>query len=152
MYLRKAKVSELDIVYSMGFDVWNDGQPFEEYLTDCQNSKKYQSGNWYVLVAGEQLVSSLIVYSGLFGLKEGSFGIGSFATIFEHRNKGYGSTLINLVKRELFKNPSCNSIYLHSDIERQYYENLGFVSVNDSDCMCAVKNGSIIESSIPDYF
>ncbi len=152
MYLRKAKVFELDIVYSMGFDVWNGGQSYAEYLVNCRNSKKYQSGTWYVLVEDEQIVSSLIVYSGLFDLKEGCFGIGSLATAPEQRNNGYGSTLINLVKAELFKNRSCKAIYLHSDIEHEYYENLGFVSVNGSDCMCTIKDHSVCESSLPAYF
>ncbi|NVC94078.1 GNAT family N-acetyltransferase [Vibrio natriegens] len=143
MYLRKAKIYELDIVYSMGFDVWNGGQSYDDYLVNCRNSKKYQSGTWYVLVEDEQIVSSLIVYSGLFDLKEGCFGIGSLGTVPEQRNNGYGSTLINLVKTELFKNKSCKTIYLHSDIEHKYYENLGFVSVNGSDCMCTTKDHSL---------
>ncbi len=152
MYLRKAKTFELDIIYSMGFDVWNGGQSYEEYLVNCRNSKKYQSGTWYVLVEEEQIVSSLIVYSGLFDLKEGCFGIGSLATVPEQRNNGYGSTLIHLVKAELFKNRGCKAIYLHSDIEHEYYENLGFVSVNGSDCMCTARDHLICESSLPAYF
>ncbi len=152
MYLRKAKVFELDIVYSMGFDVWNGGLSYDEYLVNCRNSHKYQSGTWYVLVEDEQIVSSLIVYSGLFDLKEGCFGIGSLATIPEQRNNGYGSMLINLVKTELSKNKTCKAIYLHSDIEHEYYENLGFVSINGSDCMCATKDSSVFESSLPAYF
>ena len=105
-----------------------------------------------MLVEDEQIVSSLIVYSGLFNLKEGCFGIGSLATTPEQRNNGYGSMLINLVKAELFKSRRCKAIYLHSDIGHEYYENLGFVSVNSSDCMCTTKDHSVGESSLPAYF
>ncbi|MDV2405220.1 GNAT family N-acetyltransferase, partial [Vibrio cholerae] len=43
MFLRKAELFELDTIYSMGFDVWNGGLSFQEYLVNCQNSKKYQA-------------------------------------------------------------------------------------------------------------
>ena len=33
MQLRKATTSELDSIYTMGFDVWGDGLPFQEYLS-----------------------------------------------------------------------------------------------------------------------
>lgn len=39
MYLRKAQVFELEIVYSMGFDVCKGGQSYDEYLVNCRNSK-----------------------------------------------------------------------------------------------------------------
>ncbi|EPO7472538.1 GNAT family N-acetyltransferase, partial [Vibrio cholerae] len=101
MFLRKAELFELDTIYSMGFDVWNGGLSFQEYLVNCQNSKKYQAGTWYVLVDGERIVSSLIVYSGLFGLQEGCFGIGSLVATPELRHRGYGSKLVGLMKAEL---------------------------------------------------
>ncbi len=152
MFLRKAEPFELDTIYSMGFDVWNGCLSFQEYLVNCQNSKKYQAGTWYVLVDGERIVSSLIVYSGLFGLQEGCFGIGSLVTAPELRHRGYGSQLVGLMKAELLNAPSCKAIYLHSDIGRKYYEDLGFFSINDSDCLCVSKDQSHFENPIPTYF
>lgn len=94
MPLRKAKVDELDTIYAMGFDVWNGGLGFEQYLAGCRNSGKYRSGTWYVLAQGEQIVASLIVYCRMFGLEDDCFGIGSLATLPEQRNKGYGAELV----------------------------------------------------------
>ncbi len=122
MPLRKAKVDELDTIYAMGFDVWNGGLGFEQYLAGCRDSGKYRSGTWYVLAQGEQIVASLIVYSRMFGLEDGCF----LATLPEQRNKGYGAEIVNLVKAELFNNQQAKAIYLHCDIDHRYYENSVF--------------------------
>jgi predicted N-acetyltransferase YhbS len=150
--LRKSEAHELDLIYSMGFDVWGDSLSLEEYLTGCRNSEKYLSGTWYVLVENDQIVSSLIVYSGMFDLKEGSFGIGSVATPLELRHKGYASRLVNLVKVELFGNQDCKALYLHSDIEHQFYIKLGFVSIQGSDCMIYTEGQLAFDGSTPAYF
>ncbi|MEZ9176257.1 GNAT family N-acetyltransferase [Vibrio kanaloae] len=150
--LRKAEAHELDFIYSMGFDVWGDGLSSEEYLAGCRNSEKYLSGTWYVLVENDQVVSSLIVYSGMFGLKENSFGIGSVATSLELRHQGYASKLVNLVKSELFDKNDGKALYLHSDIEQQFYMKLGFVSIQGSDCMIYTKEPVASNGSIPAYF
>lgn len=150
--LRKAEVHELDLIYSMGFDVWGEGLSYEEYLSGCRNSKKYLAGTWYVLDEKSQVVSSLIVYSGMFDLKEGSFGIGSVATPLELRHQGYASKLVNLVKSELFDRRNCKTIYLHSDIEQQFYMKLVFVSIQGSDCMICTKEPVVSNGTIPAYF
>ncbi|MEZ8720974.1 GNAT family N-acetyltransferase [Vibrio pomeroyi] len=152
MYLRLAEPYELDIVYLMGFDVWGDGLSLDEYLSCCRNSGKYFRGTWYVLVEKEQVVSALIVYSGTFGLQEGSFGLGSVATPPTLRRKGYGSKLVNLVKAELFAHQNCEVLYLHSDIDQQFYKRLGFVSVEGSDCMYIASDDAEFKGSMPDYF
>ncbi|EKO3678170.1 MULTISPECIES: GNAT family N-acetyltransferase [Vibrio] len=150
--LRKAEAHELDLIYSMGFDVWGDGLSFEDYLAGCRNSEKYLAGTWYVLVEKEEIVSSLIVYSGMFDLKEDSFGIGSVATPLKLRNKGYASKLVNSIKSELFDKNNCKALYLHSDIGQQFYTKLGFVSIRGSDCMIYTKEPAASNGSIPTYF
>ncbi|TFH88962.1 GNAT family N-acetyltransferase [Vibrio ouci] len=150
--LRKAEAHELDFIYLMGFDVWGDGLSSDEYLVGCRNSEKYLAGTWYVLVEKDQVVSSLIVYSDMFDLEEGSFGIGSVATPQELRHKGYASKLVNLVKSELFDRNHCKALYLHSDIEQQFYMKLGFVSIQGSDCMIYTKEPEASNGAIPAYF
>ncbi|WP_061031400.1 GNAT family N-acetyltransferase [Vibrio splendidus] len=150
--LRKAEAHELDFIYLMGFDVWGGGLSSEEYLIGCRNSEKYLSGTWYVLVEKGQVVSSLIVYSGMFDLKESAFGIGSVATPQELRHQGYASKLVNLVKSELFDRNHCKAIYLHSDIDQQFYMKLGFVSIQGSDCMICTKEPVVSNGAIPAYF
>ncbi|WP_428240767.1 GNAT family N-acetyltransferase [Gynuella sp.] len=152
MYLREAKAHELDTIYAIGFDVWNDGLSYEEYLTDCRSSEKYQAGTWYVLVENEQILSSLIVYQGLFDLKEGCFGIGSVATPNNIRYKGYASHLLNLMKTELFINHNGKAIFLHCDIDPQFYSRLGFTSIEGSDCMYISSDTFVFNGSIPAYF
>ena len=150
--LRKAEAHELDFIYLMGFDVWGDGLSSEDYLVGCRNSKKYSVGTWYVLVEKDQVVSSLIVYSGMFDLKEGSFGIGSVATPRELRQQGYASKLVDLIKSELFDRNYCNALYLHCDIGQQFYMKLGFVRIHGSDCMIYTKEPVASDGAIPEYF
>ena len=152
MQLRKATTSELDSIYTMGFDVWGDGLPFQEYLSHCRQSKKYQSGDWYVLTEQETVVSSLIVYQDMFSLKEDYFGIGSVAISPTHRQKGYASKLINLVKAKLFEEQNCKALYLHSDIHHEFYKKLGFTRILDSNCMLCSNDESLFSSPIPYYF
>ncbi|MFM2484343.1 GNAT family N-acetyltransferase [Celerinatantimonas yamalensis] len=152
MYLKEAKAHELDVIYTMGFDVWNDGLSFEEYLAGCRRSEKYQAGTWYALTENDQIVSSLIVYSGMFGLKDGCFGVGSVATLPSLRGKGYASHLVSLVKTELFANHNCKAIYLHSDIDHQFYSKLGFVRIDDSDCMFSSNGPSGFDGLMPAFF
>ncbi|MCF7505036.1 GNAT family N-acetyltransferase [Vibrio sp. L3-7] len=152
MHLRKAELHELDTIYTMGFDVWGNGLSLDDYLTVCRNSEKYLSGTWYALVAKDNVVSSLIVYRDMFGLAKGCCGIGSVATPQELRHKGYASELINLVRTELFTRYNCKALYLHSDIEHQFYNKLGFVNVGSSDCMYILNDSSDFDGRIPDYF
>ncbi|MDA9556651.1 GNAT family N-acetyltransferase [Vibrio sp.] len=150
--LRKAEVHELDLIYLMGFDVWGEGLSSEEYLAGYRNSQKYLAGTWYVLVDKDKVVSSLIVYSGMFDLKEGSFGIGSVATPLKLRCQGYASKLIDLVKSELFDRNDCQALYLHSDIKQSFYMKLGFTSLQGSDCMIYTKESLASNGPIPAYF
>ncbi|WP_413283634.1 GNAT family N-acetyltransferase [Vibrio sp. MA40-2] len=152
MNVRKAKAHELDCIYAMGFDVWNDGLTFEEYLTACRKSTKYQSGTWYLLIDNDKIVSSLIVYSDNFGLKEGCFGVGSVATSPNCRGKGYASYCISSITTELFANSNCKAVYLHSDIGYEFYHKLGFVRIEGTDCMLYAKQSSKWDHSIPSYF
>lgn len=53
--IREAATKE-DMIesYKMGYDVWGDNLPYEEYITMCQASNKYKKGKWYVLEATVQ--------------------------------------------------------------------------------------------------
>ncbi|CAM3939493.1 GNAT family N-acetyltransferase [Vibrio aquimaris] len=152
MQLRKARASEIDTIYEMGFDAWGSGLFYEEYLSLCRQSKKYQSGIWYVLIDKETLVSSAIVYRDGFGLKTGCFGIGSLSTPPKHRQKGYASKLVTLLKDELFEQQSCQALYLHSDINHQFYTKLGFKRILDTDCLLYSKNEQPLPTAPPSYF
>ena len=135
MQIRTACRHELDTIYLMGFDVWGEGLSRDEYLAGCQSSKKYQSGVWYVLVVDEKPVSSLIVYSDLFGLGQGCFGIGSLATDPAMRGKGVGSQLLRGVTEKLLNAPEAIATFLHADIDHHYYEKLGYQRIQSGDCM-----------------
>lgn len=152
MYARKATVDELELIYMMGFDIWGDGASMADYLDSCRLSKKYQSGTWYVFILHGNPVSSLLVYSNHFGLKEGCFGIGSVLTSPKFRRQGHGTKLVSLVKENLLSVHHAKAIYLHSDIDRGYYAKLGFTSVQGTDCMCISNDPSYCEGPIPSYF
>ncbi|MEK3748201.1 hypothetical protein NYE25_08140 [Paenibacillus sp. FSL E2-8871] len=42
--IREATKEEMIEIYKMGYDVWGDNLPYEEYITMCQASKKYRKG------------------------------------------------------------------------------------------------------------
>lgn len=138
----------------MGFDVWSGGKSEEQYVKECTESKKYTTGTWYVLVSENVLVSSLIVYESQFRIPENFCGIGSVATAIQHRNKGHSSHLINGVCENL-KRSGYRGVYLHSDIDPEFYKRLGFIPVSTEGTNCMVRlfgSVRVPESEIPSYF
>ncbi|WP_375103215.1 GNAT family N-acetyltransferase [Paenibacillus sp. RS8] len=161
--IRVATKEEMIEIYKMGYDVWGDNLPYEDYITMCQASKKYKEGTWYVLEATDtnQLLSSLIVYK--LNLSEDQIvkGIGSIATPLYLRKKGYASLLVEATINKLEQEEKCNNFFLYSDIGIEFYEGLGFIALpNDSQkyktsvCMYYSKENDIdsISLDIPDYF
>ena len=80
--IRKATSEDMESVYMMGYDVWGENMPSDEYITMCNHSVKYKRGTWYVLedLDTKELVSSLIVYELPSSEDRTSRGIGSIAT------------------------------------------------------------------------
>jgi len=161
--IRGATKEEMIGVYKMGYDVWGDNLPYEEYITMCQASNKYKKGKWYVLEATDtkQLLSSLIVYE--LNLSEDQIvkGIGSIATPLNLRKKGYASLLVKETINKLEQEENCNNFFLYSDIGIEFYKGLGFIVLpndsqkyKDSVCMYYSKENDIdsISLDIPDYF
>ncbi|MGE7840466.1 GNAT family N-acetyltransferase [Lysinibacillus sp. NPDC093712] len=161
--IREATKEEMIDIYKMGYDVWGDNLPFEEYITMCQSSDKYKKGKWYVLEAADtkQLLSSLIVYK--LNLSENQIvkGIGSIATPLYLRKKGYASLLVKETITKLEQEENCNNFFLYSDIGIEFYKGLGFIVLpndsqkyNDSVCMYYSKDIDIDSMSldIPNYF
>ncbi|MFS1417834.1 GNAT family N-acetyltransferase [Vibrio splendidus] len=152
MTLRTADAHELDYIYLMGFDVWGGSASVDEYLACCNKNDKYQKGTWYVLIEHQKILSSLIVYQGVFGLVDGSCGLGSVATPPELRGKGYASKLINMIKNELLQNQNNTVLFLHSDIDKEFYRRLGFTAIEGSDCMYSTSDNAEFKGAIPAYF
>ncbi|MEY9976788.1 GNAT family N-acetyltransferase [Lysinibacillus sp. RC79] len=161
--IREATKEDMIEIYKMGYDVWGDNLPYEEYITLCQASNKYKKGKWYVLEATDtkQLLSSLIVYE--LNLSEDQIvkGIGSIATPLYLRKKGYASLLVKETINKLEQEENCNNFFLYSDIGIEFYKGLGFIVLpndsqkyKDSVCMYYSKENDIdsISLDIPDYF
>jgi predicted acetyltransferase len=161
--IREARSEDMELVYLMGYDVWGENMPSKEYVTMCNGSSKYKRGNWYVLEETDtkELLSSLIVYE--LNPSEDLFvrGIGSIATPKHLRQKGYASTLIQLVIKDLEQKENCNNFFLYSDIGIDFYNSLKFIEIpptkqkyKDSICMYYSKENDIdfIPVEIPDYF
>ncbi|OZI11220.1 GNAT family N-acetyltransferase [Bacillaceae bacterium SAS-127] len=161
--IREATNEDMNEVYMMGYDVWGDAMPSEEYVTICRKSSKYEKGQWYVLedTGKKELLSSLIVYtlppSGDLMVK----GIGSIATPLQLRQKGYASLLVKQVIMQLEENENCQLVFLYSDIGTEFYKRLQFVEVpaskqryQESTCMYYSngKNVDITPFHIPEYF
>lgn len=154
MEIRKPREDEYGSIYLMGFDVWSEGKSEEKYVEDCMESKKYKTGAWYVLASENDLVSSLVVYESQFKIPENFCGIGSVATAIQHRKKGYSSQLINGVCADL-KSSGYRGVYLHSDIDPEFYKRLGFIPVSAEAKNCMVRlfgSVKVPENEIPSYF
>lgn len=154
MEIRAAKTEELDAIYMMGYDAWSDGVSKKDYLDECRTSKKYKAGKWYVLLDGEELISSLAVYSSGFGIPQRYCGIGSAATKPQKRSCGYACKLLIAVCK-ILQREGFNGVYLHSDIESSFYERLGFTVVAESASKCMALPFSQLErlpEEIPSYF
>lgn len=161
--IREATKEDMIEIYKMGYDVWGDNLPYEEYITMCQDSNKYKKGKWYVLEATDtkQLLSSLIIYE--LNLSEDQIvkGIGSIATPSYLRKKGFASLLVKETINKLEQEENCNNFFLYSDIGIEFYIELGFIVIpndrqkyKDSVCMYYSKENEFDSSSldIPDYF
>jgi predicted acetyltransferase len=125
LIVRQANLEDLEEIFLMGSDAWNEGSSIESYLDGCWNSAKYRAGKWYVLSLNDKLVSSLIVYESCFDLAEGFHGIGSVATDIDSRRCGYASNLVSAVSSEL-KDAGSAGIFLFSDVNPDFYKALGF--------------------------
>lgn len=161
--IREATKEDIIEIFMMGYDVWGDDMPSEEYVSMCQNSSKYKKGKWYVLEATDtkELLSSLIVYE--LNPSEDLIvkGIGSIATPLHLRKNGYASLLVKETINELEQEENCNIFFLYSDIGTDFYKRLGFIVLpnesqkyKDSVCMYYSKENDIFSISldIPNYF
>lgn len=159
MKTRIALAGDFDDIFIMGFDVWSDGLSNEEYLKACHESPKYKSGTFLVLEDQGLLLASLIFYS----LNDSTYGIGSIAVPSIERNKGYGTKIIRDALSYLESKKHDPTIYLYSDIDPEFYERFGFISLpadlqkyEFTTCMVRAKSNMIFSQSdlskIPNYF
>lgn len=146
------RISEdLDAIYAMGYDVWGEGNSYADYLEGCRTSSKYQTGTWYVLIVDGEQVSSCILYQ----LSTNVIGIGSLATKYDKRGRGFGTFLL---KKILSANIGRVS-FLWSDINPNFYKKIGFVLIDsklqpydDSKLMYYPSNAVIDHTNLPTYF
>ncbi|MCM3412680.1 GNAT family N-acetyltransferase [Metabacillus litoralis] len=161
--IREATKEDMIKIYMMGFDVWGDDMPSEEYINMCQDSSKYKKGKWYILEATDtkELLSSLIVYELNHSKDLIVKGIGSLATPVHLRKNGYASFLVKETINKLEQEENCNSFFLYSDIGTDFYKRLGFIVLpndnqkyKDSVCMYYSKenDSDSISFDIPNYF
>lgn len=128
--MENAESSKMDEIFMLGYDAWADGISTEGYIKSCRASAKYRRGRWYVLEKDRVVVAALIVYENAFNLPNGSYGIGSVATLLSMRNTGLAYKLIqHVIDSADLKEAS--SFYLFSDIDMSFYKKLGFVAVEN---------------------
>lgn len=157
MAIRNPLTREMDAVFMMGFDVWGDGLPETEYLSECHDSIKYKRGVWHVLDIDGLISSSLITYQ----LAPKVMGIGSIATVPEKRKNGFAAKLVAAVIRN-FGNDGIKHFLLYTEVGTAYYENFGFVRLPDehqkSDAGIAMLRGELkdflrlVNNVVPRYF
>jgi len=161
--IREAQQEDMVDIYMMGYDVWGDNLPSEEYVAMCQNSKKYKKAKWYILEETDtkELLSSLIIYDLSPSQDEIVKGVGSIATPLHLRNNGYASLLVKETIEEMELKENSSHFFLYSDIGTDFYKKLGFVVLpkekqryKDSVCMYHSKINDVgtILFDIPNYF
>ncbi len=157
MRTRKSLPNEMDQIFLMGKDIWALGSE-EDYLKTCHASTKYKEGTWYVLSDGDQILSSLVVYT----FSKDCFGLGSIATVPNYRKMGLASRLIKDVLADIETESPEAMIFLYSDIDPAFYEKFQFVKLpqnaqkyKTTTCMLRHSNPEkyLVESlKVPDYF
>ena len=114
--IREGCPDDFEHIFMMGFDAWGQGMSEHRYLNECLSSAKYPRGRWYVMEAGGELLSSLIVYRKGFDLPPGCWGIGSVATPPALRRRGYAGSLINHIISEA-RDSQARGLYLFTGID-----------------------------------
>jgi len=125
---RLARVEDMESIYMMGFDAWGENTTRKEYINACGNSEKYKLGKWYCIEKDNEIVSSIIIYCGSFGLGEKYCGFGSIATSPIHRNKGYAGHLIAESIKGLVQE-QYSGVFLFSEVGTSLYSKHGFCQV-----------------------
>ena len=153
MTVRPAKNEDMESIYMMGFDAWGKDTTKHVYLESCCNSEKYKRGNWYCIEKNNEIVSSIIIYRGSFGLSEKYCGFGSIATSPIHRNKGNAGHLISESVKRLVQGKYLG-IFLFSEVGNSLYSKHGFCQVTGHEkeglTFLSINGGSQPEA--PSYF
>jgi len=153
MTIRRATAEDMESIYMMGIDAWGSDTTEQEYLQSCRSSEKYKLGTWYCLEKNNERLSSIIIYSGVFGLQEKYGGFGSISTNPMHRNKGYAGDLIaDSIKR--LEQEQYLGIFLFSEVGTSLYGKYGFCQVGgyekDGLMFLGINGGS--KTTAPSYF
>lgn len=128
--LRSPTLNEMQTIFKMGEDVWASGQNEADYLAACSSSKKYNCGNWHLLLnsAGNTVCSSISYeLPVIYGYK--TIGIGSIATPKGWRKNGYALQLLTQLTQAYREQQNTEIFILFSDIENSLYTTAGFISL-----------------------
>lgn len=137
----------------MGFDVWGDGDTQAEHLHACRTSAKYQAGDWFVWELAGEPVASLLVLQDRYQLPPGCVGLAAIATEPAYRRRGFASALIEAVVDHLSQQNGIQAVFLHSDIDPDFYRPLGFeAAAPNSHCLVRKLLADVHFDQLPDYF
>jgi hypothetical protein len=152
--LRTPTSNEMDTIFKMGEDVWGSGFVEFDYLAACKLSKKYNSGNWHLLLDFNGIpVCSSISYQLPSVSGHETIGIGSIATQMCQRKKGYARQLLTQLTHSYREQQTVDTFILFSDVDSDLYLSAGFLSVghasNDARMMINAPQSCL--SSIIDF-
>ncbi|WP_108124096.1 GNAT family N-acetyltransferase [Saccharospirillum mangrovi] len=151
--LRAPTGDEMHRLYMMGYDAWGDGDTKAEHLLACETSEKYRAGEWFVWDLDGQPVASLLVLQQRYKLPPGSIGLAAVATDPDCRRRGYAYALIEAVINHFVEQQNTQAVFLHSDIDLNFYRRLGFeVAAPGSHCMVKKIATDFHFDQLPDYF
>ncbi len=158
MRIREGRPEERETFFMMGYDTWNDGRSVSDYLEALRPVPRYAQATWYVLEIEGTKVAALALYRSGLKLPAECWGVGSVATVPEHRRNGYAALLMQHVV-ELAEAESVRGVYLFSGVGTDYYRQFGFECVSAAQaegqdpCMVlALRDVDELMGVMPEFF
>lgn len=140
---RAARPEDMEAIYLLGLDAWQDGMSIDQYLQACRQSPKYKKGVWHVAeIAAGELVSAVISYVLPPLANRSVIGVGSLATAQAVRGRGFASFVLEQVMGGYVGSGQADIFMLYAEIDFEFYQQFGFIKLpmelqqrSDSACM-----------------
>ncbi len=127
--IHAASADEIVAAHHNTFDIWNQGRNLEDHIQHRLRSPTHRAAEWFVGVAGGQVVTSLAAHPVQFLVERETIpgiAIGSVYTVPRARGQAYAPELIGWVEAHKRQQGAGMSV-LYSDIKPDYYARLGYV-------------------------
>jgi len=132
--VHRADRDEKIAAYRLAYESWGDDRPIDQWVDRRLASPRHNRADWWVLTLEDgEVAASLGTYDLAFRYRgdtvEG-IGIGAVHTAPEHRGRGFATQLCDRVHEEAEAAGEAIA-FLYSDIEPDFYRDLGYEVTSD---------------------